>query len=81
MSEFQNKNDYTVHYYFNHPEKMNNPVKMNPLIMVYVHSCKSANDWVKTKFGSFKCAIIYARRTGRELQKYNFNEPFNAYPK
>lgn len=82
MTEFQNKNDYTVHYYFNHPEKMQNlnKIQLEPFTLKYVHNVKVAHLWVVSKYGSFKNAIVYARRTNRELDKYNFDKDILPYP-
>lgn len=65
--EFQNKNDYSVIYYF---------VKHEPVEMKFVHSVYKSHLWVTNKYGGYLYAVVYVRRSGREIKLYNSSDLF-----
>lgn len=63
MIEFKNKNDYTVKYYFEFRPVFN---------MEFVQSVYVSHLWIEKKFGSYKYAEVFCRRSKRLILIYNY---------
>ncbi len=71
MSEFKNKNDYSVTVYFNREKR---------LFTEYVNSIYSYTQWLKNQNIQWDYILVYVRRSRQVLCYYEFGDHIDNKP-